>query len=375
MEVSNLAQLIPKKLEKPQNALVQLFKPRGSNSELNSLKTAMEQYEIARLEKNNSVALSQTPEEEVTNKCFYYSLMIILAFFHVGNGYSMVGTALILNTIANKNNFDFSDAEKSTYLGLIVSLYLLGYGVSTLTVGYFLKFSQRTILIVFVIAYFLLNICLILPYIWLLLLGRFGLGCTYGVMGVIICSNLSDLAPPSRKSFGPNMYNICFVLGTLFTFLFTLNETGGEYWWRLNMFVNGALVLLTLIVLLICFPQFESPTYLYRMGQETKVKYFLSKYLTESAVKTMMGHMEEVREMEKNQGTLKVQQDKPSAWKRMCGIYIHSTMYGVWLGALVNLSGILVWRAYSGVLCIENPDDIEEKEQFSLVCTIGSFFE
>jgi predicted MFS family arabinose efflux permease len=115
--------------------------------------------------------------------------MLILAFFHVGNGYSMVGTALILNTIANKENFDFSDAEKSTYLGLIVSLYLLGYGVSTLTVGYFLKFSQRTVLIVFVIAYFLLNISLILPCIWLLLLGRFGLGCTFGVISVIIASN------------------------------------------------------------------------------------------------------------------------------------------------------------------------------------------
>lgn len=50
-------------------------------------------------------------------------------------------------------------------------------------------------------------------------------------------------------------------------------------------------------------------------------------------------------------------------------------MYGVWLGTLVNLSGIVVWRAYSGVLCIENPDDIEEKEEFALISVISSFFE
>lgn len=79
------------------------------------------------------------------------------------------------------------------------------------------------------------------------------------------------------------------------------------------MFVNGALVLLALITLLICFPQFESPTYLYRIGQEAKVKDFLSKYLTEAAVKTMMGHMEEVRDKEKTHVTLDVQQTKPSA--------------------------------------------------------------
>lgn len=43
-----------------------------------------------------------------------------------------------------------------------------------------------------------------------------------------------------------------------------------------------------MIVFLICYPKFESPTYLFRTGQEEKAEEFWAKYLTPNTVKKMM---------------------------------------------------------------------------------------
>ena len=86
--------------------------------------TSMKQ--LAFPEKQEEKEKEEKEEDEVSNKLYYYGLIMMLAFFHIGNGYSTVGMSLILGTISNEENFNWEEEEKGLYFGLIMSLYPAG---------------------------------------------------------------------------------------------------------------------------------------------------------------------------------------------------------------------------------------------------------
>jgi predicted MFS family arabinose efflux permease len=208
-------------------------------------------------------------------------------------------------------------------------MFYIGLAVSVITTNYVMKYSQKTTLIVFTILYFTCNTLMIVPHLFCLLFGRFAIGLAYGTIAVIITSNLAGLSPPTKKSFGGNLYNISFTIGTLLTYFFSMNEQGNSYWWRINMFASGAILLINMIVLLIVYPGFESPTYLFRLKRDQEVRDMISKYCTPDAVKSMMKTLETMRNLEAKEPTTEKKEEADMSYcKRIFDVHWVSTGYG-----------------------------------------------
>jgi MFS family permease len=315
--------------EAPKEGLGEMAVSRDLKSDIRFTEVKRDEADTPSARDFEKPLVAPPKKDEISNKVYYYGLMINLSLYHLGNGWATVGPALILETIGNENNFNFDDGEKSVYFGLIFSMFYIGQAVSVITTNYVMKYSQKTTLIVFTILFFTCNTLVIIPHLACLFFGRFGIGLAYGTIAVIITSNLAGLSPPTKKLFGGNLYNISFSIGNLGTYFFSVGEQGNNYWWRINMFACGAILLINMIVLLIVYPGFESPTYLFRLKRDQEVRDMISKYCTPDAVKSMMKTLETMRNLEAQEPTAeKVEEAKMSYCKRIFDVHWVSTGYG-----------------------------------------------
>ena len=85
--------------------------------------------------------------------------------------------------------------------------------------------------------------------------------------------------------------------------------------------------MINMLLLLIFFPEFESPVYLFRLKKDQEVRDLLSKYCTPKAVKIMMKDLTDMRDLEEKNSTTDLVKPKMSYCKRIFGIHFVSTMY------------------------------------------------
>jgi hypothetical protein len=116
----------PNTNDTPKGSFGEMTMSRGSKSNMRPAEVNRDEASTPNAGDFEKLLVAPLKKDEISNKVYYYGLMFNLSLFHVGNGWATVGPALILETIGNKNNFNFGDGEKSVYFGLIFSMFYIG---------------------------------------------------------------------------------------------------------------------------------------------------------------------------------------------------------------------------------------------------------
>jgi hypothetical protein len=103
----------PNKDDAPKGGFGEMVMSRGSKSDMRSAEVKRDEAGTPNAGDFRKPLVEAPKKDEISNKVYYYGLMINLSLFHIGNGWATVGPALILDTIGNENNFNFGDGEKS----------------------------------------------------------------------------------------------------------------------------------------------------------------------------------------------------------------------------------------------------------------------
>jgi hypothetical protein len=97
----------------PKGGFREMEMSQGSKSDIRSAEVKRDEAGTPNIGDFHKPLVKAPKKDEISNKVYYYGLMINLSLFHIGNGWATVGPALILDTIGNENNFNFGDGERS----------------------------------------------------------------------------------------------------------------------------------------------------------------------------------------------------------------------------------------------------------------------
>lgn len=80
---------------------------------------------------------------ELHSPWYFYYLIFTLGVFEISTGYYNVATNLIIETMSNETNYNWSEDSKSTYISIVISFFFLGFCLSTVTFSMWAAFSPK----------------------------------------------------------------------------------------------------------------------------------------------------------------------------------------------------------------------------------------
>ena len=96
-------------------------------------------------QKSLSETIVQKPQLGVKNRWIYYGAVIDRFFFEFLGATCFYTLSIFMDTISNKNNFNFYKTEREYYIGIFTTSFYIGSAVGSLLTGFLTRIDTRIV--------------------------------------------------------------------------------------------------------------------------------------------------------------------------------------------------------------------------------------
>ena len=229
-----------------------------------------------------------TPALKVKNRLIYYAIIVDRYIFAYLGSQCFYSLSIFMDTIANKNNFNFTKEENEYYIGVFTSVFYLGSALGSILTGFLTRMDTRMVFALLRIGNGLGLVLFAYPDTRVMILARFMMGFFYDASCTINCWSMYEILLPRHRQRAVTLVyffnGICFFSCTIAA----LFDDHGWLFWRLVFIVPGALLAAEVLLSLVALPNINSLTYLVKVKSQGKAIKALNYYLEEETARYMV---------------------------------------------------------------------------------------